>query len=117
MAVTAKRSISTVYSGDVVGTQAVAAADNTVSPGVVELKTLALGANTITAPTGGATAKAVTIVPPAGNLVQLTLKGVTGDTGVLLHLTDPTSIALAPAQTTFVLNAGAICTGVRLIWA
>lgn len=117
MAVTATRSISVVYSGDVVGTQTKAAADNTVSPGQNDLVTLALGANTITVPTGGATAKAVTIVPPAANAVQLTLKGVTGDTGILLHLTDPSSVALAPTQTTFVLNAGAICTGVRLIWS
>ena len=117
MATTATRSVTTVYSGDVVGTQTHDAADNVLSPGMIELKTLASGANTITVPTGGSTPKAVTIVPPSGNTVVLTLKGVTGDTGVPLHLTDPTSIGLGSAVTTFVINAASSCVGVQFIWS
>jgi len=41
---------------------------------------LASGANTITVPAGAV--DGVVIVPPASNTVGLTLKGVTGDTGV-----------------------------------
>jgi len=117
MAVTATRSITVVYSGDVVGTQTHDAADNAVSPGQMDLVTLASGANTITVPTGGSTPTAVTIIPPASNAVVLTLKGVAGDTGIALHLTDPTSIALPTSVTTFVINAASTCTGVRFIWS
>lgn len=118
MAVTATRSITVVYSGDVVGTQEVPAADNAVSTGVVELKTLASGANTITVPTSGtALPTAVTIVPPVGNTVALTLKGVSGDTGIALHLTDPTSLSLKSTVVSFVLNAASSCPGVRFIWS
>jgi hypothetical protein len=59
----------------------------------------------------------VTIVPPASNVVTLTLKGVTGDTGVPLHLTDPTSFAFPSTSTTFVLTTNAIMTGLRLFWS
>lgn len=118
MAVTATRSITVVYSGDVVGTQTHDAADNTVSPGTQEVRTLASGANTITVPTSGtAVPTAVTLVLPLANAVQVTLKGVSGDTGILLNLLGPSSIALAPGQASFVLNAASILTGVRLIWS
>lgn len=116
MAVTATRSTTIVYSGDVVGTETISAASNTVSPGSVEIKTLASGANTITPPTGGSTAVSVTIVPPTGNVVTITLKGLTGDTGFLLHPTDPSTFALASGTTTFVLTCSSTLTGIRLYW-
>lgn len=116
MAVTSMRKTTITFSGDVVGTQQYSAASNAVSPGVIQLVVLASGANTITPPLG-ATPKAVTIIPPAGNVISITLKGVTGDTGVLLHLTDPTVIALGSATNTFVLTAGSLFTNpVRLVW-
>ena len=117
MAVTATRSTTVVFSGDVVGTQTHDAADNAASAGAVEVKTLASGANTITVPTGGTVPTAVTIIPPASNAIQLTLKGIAGDTGIALHLTDPTVIALSSSVTTFVINAANTCTGVRFIWS
>ena len=116
MAVASTRTTTIVYTGDVTGTETISAAANAASPGSVEIKSLASGANTITVPTGGTTPTACVIVPPAGNVVTLTLKGVTGDTGVGLHLTDPTTVALAAATATFVLTTGAIITGVRLYW-
>lgn len=116
MATTATRQVQIVFSEDVVGTQTYEAADNAASPGQSVLVTLASGANTITAPTGGSTVQGVTIIPPADNTVVLTLKGVSGDTGIPLHLTDPTSIALPSTVTTFVINAASACTGVRLTW-
>lgn len=117
MSTVSSRTQTTTFTGDVTATQTNAAASNAASPGVNELKTLASGANTITVPSGGSTPVAVTIVPPAGNVQTLTLKGVTGDTGVGLHLTDPTTIALAASVSSFCLTAGAAITGVRFIWS
>lgn len=117
MAVSAARSIVITYTGDVVGTETLAAAPNAASPGSVTLHTLASGPNTITLPTGGSTVTCATIVPPAGNTQTLTLKGVTGDTGVPLHLTDPSAVTMAAANTTFVLTAGGTVTGLRIYWS
>src|SRR3972149_336879 len=117
MAVTATRSVTITYSGDVIGTQIITAASNAASAGSVEIKTLASGANTITIPTGGTVPTAVTIVPPTGNTNSITLKGVSGDTGITIHLTDPTTIALASSVTSFVLTAGAEIAGTRVFWS
>jgi hypothetical protein len=116
MSVSATRTTTIVYSGDVTGTETIAAALNAASPGSVTIQNLASGLNTITVPVGSATVVAATIVPPVGNVTSITLKGVTGDTGILLHLTDPTTIALAAAQATFVLTTGGIINGVRIFW-
>jgi hypothetical protein len=117
MSVAAARSITITYTGDVVGTETIAAAANAASPGSVTLHTLSSGLNTITLPTGGSTVTGATIVPPAGNTQTILLKGVTGDTGVGLHLTDPTSLALAAGTTTFVLTTNGIITGLRIYWS
>ncbi len=116
MAVSAIRVVSTTYTGDVNGVETATAATNTASPGQIEIKTLASGFNTITLPTGGSTVVGCTIVPPTGNAVTITLKGVTGDTGVPLHLTDPTSVAFASGTTTFGLTVGSTMTGCRFYW-
>lgn len=116
MSVAATRTNTIVYTGDVTGTETVTAASNAASPGMIEIKTLASGANTITVPTGGTTPTAVTILPPAGNTQTIILKGVTGDTGVGLHLTDPFTVSLAAATATFVLTAGGTITGARFYW-
>jgi hypothetical protein len=113
MAVTATRNITIQFSGDISAANTFAAANNVGSPGEIELQALASGSNTITPPTG---AKAVTIIPPTGNTVLVTLKGVTGDTGVVLHPTDPSSVALNAAASTFCLTAASAVT-VRLIWS
>lgn len=117
MAATARRKVTITYSGEVEGEQELNAADNTDSPAAVEVKTLASGLNTITVPTAGTVPTAVTIVPPADNTTSITLKGVTGDTGVRIHNTDPTTIALDSSVTTFVLTTGAQIIGVRLYWS
>lgn len=117
MAVTAKRNVTITFSGDVVGVEVINAADNSSSAGSVEIKTLSSGANTITVPTGGTVPTAVTILPPTGNATAITLKGVSGDTGIAIHNTDPTTVALASSVTTFVLNAAAQITGVRFYWS
>ena len=116
MATTSTRVTTITYSTDLVGSHTISAASNTASPGTVEIKSLVSGANTITPPTGGTTPKACTIVPPASNAVTMTLKGVTGDTGIALHLTDPFTVSLSTGTTTFVITAGAALTGIRLYW-
>lgn len=112
MAVTSNRSVTLTDSGDIHFSQAFSAAANSSASGMNVLIALASGANTITPPTS---AKAVTIIPPSGNAVTLTLKGVTGDTGVPLSLVDPTSIGLASAAA-FCLTAGNTVT-VRFIYS
>ena len=116
MAVTATRMTTIVYSGDAVGTENVSAASNAASPGQIQLITLSSGFNTITLPTGGSTVVSCTILPPVGNTQTLTLKGVTTDTGVALHLTDPTTVAFASSVTTFGITAGGTVTGMRLYY-
>jgi hypothetical protein len=115
MATTANRTITTSYTGDVVGTEANAAAANAASLGALTIQNLASGFNTITCPVG-ATLTGVTIVPPVGNTQTITLKGVTGDTGIALHKTDPTSLGLDSAVTSIGLTAGGTITGIRFFW-
>lgn len=116
MSVTATRTITIVYTGDVTGTETISAASSAASPGQIEIKTLSSGANTITVPTGGATVVCCVIVPPTGNTTSITLKGVSGDTGIRIHNTDPTSVAIDSSVTTFVLTTGGTITGVRFYW-
>lgn len=117
MAATSTRSVIITYTGDTTGVETLSAASNTSSPGSVEIKTLASGANTITLPTGGSTVVACTIVPPTANSTAITLKSVTGDTGIRIHNTDPTTVTFHTTETSFCLTAGAQITGVRLYWS
>ena len=113
------QSVSTVsltfsYGGNTPGTVLSFTVTNPYSVLYDELKTLASGANTIAVPdkAGG-----VWIVPPASNAVAMTLKGVTGDTGISLHLTSPTFITFAVATSrTFCLTAGATLTDIKFVW-
>ena len=118
MAVTSTRSIVILFTGDVISSLQYDAVSNLVSPGQIDLITLSSGNNTITAPVvTGMTFSGVTIIPPSSNTELITLKGVNGDTGIALHLTDPTSLALDSTLTNFVLNAANDIAGVRLIWS
>lgn len=116
MATTSLQTITIAYTGDMEATLQTQSAANGASPASTSLVTLANGANTITKPTGGSTVVGVQIEPPVSNTVPITLKGVSGDTGVLLHLTNPTLVSLGSSVTTFVLTTTAEITGVRLTW-
>lgn len=74
---------------------------------------LANGANTITIPTWAAY---ILIVPDPTNAVVMTLKGVSGDTGIPLSLTGPSVVSLgASPPANFVLTstgAGATYTNI-----
>lgn len=61
----------------------------------------------IVVPTG---ATAVLIIPPVANAGTITLKGVTGDTGVLLNKTKPTVLALDTTPT-----LGLLCSALTVI--
>jgi hypothetical protein len=71
--------------------------------------TLASGANTITVPTW---AVGMLIIPTVTNVTGLTLKGVTGDTGIPLSPSNPTGpiTFTAGAFATFVLTAASLFT-------
>lgn len=117
MSVSATRVVTIAFSGDIQATNALNATPNGASPGSITIHTLSIGDNTITVPTGGSTVKGATIIPPAGNTQAITLKGVGGDTGVVLSKLDPTSLAFETAPANFILNAGGTITGLRIIWS
>jgi hypothetical protein len=118
MAVTSTRQSIIVFTGDVAGTEIANAANNATSFGQSQIVALTTGANTITVPVAvGYVATAVRIIPDPANTSVLTLKGVTGDTGVKIHMTDYTDLALDPGQATFVLNIVLGTVNCRLIWS
>ena len=117
MSVATVRKITITNTGDFTATNEYSAASNTLSPGQRDIVTLASGANTITPPTGGSSPKGLTIIPPASNTIGITLKGVTGDTGISLHLTDPTSIGLGSTTNTLTLTAASTIAGCQLVWS
>ncbi len=114
MAVTSNRVIGIVLAGDVnAPNMAYPAAENVLSPGAIQVTELTAGANTIAVPSDSV---AVTILPPAGNTIGITLKGISADTGVILHPTDPTSLGLSSGVSSFVLTAFGGSATVRFIW-
>ena len=123
MAVTATWTSVITYTGAFTATDAVNAATNLISLAQVQTIDLAPGQNTITVPvSAGSIAARVTIVPPVGNTQNIVLKGAPGDTGIYLHVTDPTSIGLGISNlgvglnTVFYLNATSTVAGLQLIW-
>lgn len=117
MSITSSRTIQIQFSGDISLELIQSALENSTSLGMETVQSLILGANIITAPiVSGLTFSALTIIPPAGNTSLMTLKGVTGDTGIPLHLTDPVSLSLDATFVSLVLTASAAIVGVRLIW-
>ncbi len=117
MAVTSSRTVQIQFSGNITESIIQSANDNTVSPAKSDIVSLTTGANTITAPViSGLVVTGLLIIPPAGNTNLITLKGASGDAGIPIHLTDPTSLALDTTFVSLVLNAAAGIAGVRLIW-
>ena len=116
MAVSATRIIGITFSGDIDSPNlAFNAAVNAASPGTIEVVDLVDGNNAIVCPVG---AVGCTILMPTGNEIPVTLKGVNGDTGIALHLTDPSSIAIDVAETaSFVLFVdGEEGLTIRIVW-
>lgn len=90
--------------GTVVVNQSIAIA---VPLGGITLVTLASGFNTIAVPTG-ATVVIITFAP--NNAVGVTLKGITGDTGLVLNKTGVNELQLDATQTTIGITASSIHT-------
>ena len=117
MSITSSRTVQVQFSGDITTEIIQSALDNSASFGITELVALAMGANTVAAPVvSGLVITGLLIRPPSGNTALITLKGVAGDTGFPLHLTDPVSLALDTTFVSLVLNAATAIAGVQLIW-
>lgn len=116
MAVTSSRIIGITFEGDIDSPNlAFNAAENLASPGEIAPVALTTGNNTIACPVGS---NAVTIIPPAANTIQMVVKGTNADTGISMHLTDPTSIAINRSLQTSIVVA--ITTGsptIRVIFS
>lgn len=86
--------------------------DYTSTAGTIRDLNLATGSNSVTIPSGS---EGIIFVPPSTNTVALTLKGVTGDTGVLLHATNPSIIAVSSSTTVCVISAATIVSNCQVI--
>jgi len=90
---------------------------NANSPAVVQYLSLSSGANTINSTTCPALAQCggVVLIPPSGNGQTITLKGVSGDTGIALSLTAPTVLTFAVSPpSSFVLTTNGTIAGFKL---
>lgn len=93
------------------GTRAVDVSIVANSTSVGDSQTLSFAAATFQAIVAPATATAALIIPPAANVGTITLKGVTGDTGILLSKTQPTVLALTAGPVAF----GLLCSALTVI--
>lgn len=120
MAASATVNITISVTGLPAGTETIAPTAITSATAVGQIQTVNLTASTFfafsvpsipNAPTG------VLIIPPSGNTVTLTLKGVTGDTGIALSLTGWSYISLAGGGGALGIlpGAGAV-NGLQLVW-
>lgn len=107
MSVTSNRDINLQFTGDVEYQQSFSSETSVDASGQNQIIELTTGNNTITVPDDAISA---TIVKPSDNEVVLKLKGVSGDTGILLSLTDPDSISLNGSVTSFVINVASAVT-------
>lgn len=86
---------------------------NANSPLASYLQDMASGANTITI---SSKASCLVIVPPAGNVATMTLKGVGGDTGISIGLLAPQVLQFpSTPPASVVLNISAAVTGFQII--
>lgn len=118
MSVISSRTIQIGFSGDVESQIIQSALDNIVSPAEIFITTLAADKNEIVAPViSGVVVTGLTIIPPAGNEILITMMGLGDSIGFPLHLTDPTSLALDPSFVSLVLEVAEELVGLRLIWS
>lgn len=117
MSATARRKIIITFNGDVAGEQEYEAAE--VSDSVAAIQTYTMAAATPTVFICPASSdqdpKSATIIKPSDYAGTLTLKGLSGDTGILLSPTEPDTITMGDGQTSFVLLASAECF-IRVVW-
>jgi hypothetical protein len=90
--------------------------DDTVVTSALALKdiiSLSTGFNAVSVPPG---ATHMTIYPPAANTNSLTLKGITGDTGIALSKTTLTCLSLDTGVTTVGLTTSPAGFTVEVTW-
>ncbi len=118
MSVTSDVSLQIAFNGDVVAQIIKSATQNSVSPGQETIQDLTTGNNTVTAPvSGGVIVTGLTIIPPAGNTIAMTLKGTASDAGILIGLVNPIYLSLASTFTDLVIACSNSVAGVRFIWS
>ena len=81
----------------------------------LQVNSLTFGSGTFISTSSPAGAYGVLIEPPSNNLIQLTLKGITGDTGIPIAANLPTLLTFfAPASANAVglTSSAAVTTGV-----
>ncbi len=114
MAVTSNLNMHLTLTGDTELDDNFSFVENQASPGQNEIQDLISGDNTITIPKGGSSVPVgCIIIPPSGNVVVLTLKGIGADTGIAIHPSNPTCISLSSAQVSFVINVTSDLDGFR----
>lgn len=113
MAVTSDVYVSVKMTGDLELDQTFPMVQNVAAPGDVDQLSLGSGFNAITVP---ATAKGAIIIPAITGVVALTLKGVTGDTGIALSKNSPNLISFdtSPPVTIGITTGSA--TTLRIVW-
>lgn len=120
MAINGTVTINLSFSGDLIGSFTQTSPIGFINPAAAGLEQTftftGAGANTVTVPAQGAIPNAVIIIPPPGNTQGITFKGVTGDTGVLMHPTYPSVFTLGSGVTSFVLTVAGTVTGIKFIW-
>lgn len=79
-----------MVSGDIIGPTTLTNADAPVAKTTQSFAAATFAAVTFPALIGSSVIKGVIIQPPITNAGAITLKGVTGDTGIPLHLTEAT---------------------------
>lgn len=94
MAVSGSWRVFGSVTGLVQGTEAVDVSITAPSTAIGGRVTTSFAAATFATVTPPAAATAVVIIPPSTNAGTITLKGVTGDTGIVLSKTQPTVLAL-----------------------
>ena len=84
------------------------------SGGLCDVVNVASGATTVTVPAGQTRGL---IMPPSANTATITIKGVTGDTGIAQALTGPVLLSFSTSTgTTFVVSASASVGNVEVLW-
>jgi hypothetical protein len=101
MSIISTRQTLITFQGDVNSNFTIAAASNSSTPAGNYLIYLAAGNNTIQILPG---LTGITFYPQPTNTTAVILKGSNSDTGVAMHKTDHTSLALDPSTTAIVLN-------------
>jgi len=110
-------SIKTIFEGDINFSDDFSSEANDTSPAAIQIYDLVLGPNTITCPLSpsGTFPIAALILLPINNALNITLKGVAGDVGILLSPIAPFIISLNDVAS-FVLDAEDAISGVRIIF-